>query len=101
MPGSRLADLAQSAEELDARLSRLESGTAVDAVEGRGGFVIASEDLAFMRLREVVYHHVDLAAGYSFEDVDGDLLARFISGRRAAAVDVEARARPPAEHGGG
>ena len=32
-----------------------------------------------MRLREVVYHHFDLAAGYSFEDVDGELLARFIS----------------------
>jgi len=77
--GEQLADLTQSAEQLDARLSRLESGTAVDAVEGRGGFVIPSEDLPFMRLREVVYHHVDLAAGYSFEDVDGDLLARFIS----------------------
>ena len=77
--GEQLADLAQSAEQLDARLSRLESGTAVDAVEGRGGFVIPSEDLPFMRLREVVYHHVDLVAGYSFEDVDGDLLARFIS----------------------
>jgi maleylpyruvate isomerase len=40
---------------------------------------ISSADLAFMRLREVVFHHVDLDAGYSFDDVDGELLTRFIS----------------------
>jgi maleylpyruvate isomerase len=77
--GEQLADLRQSAERLADRLPLLEGGTAVEAVEGRGGFVIPSEDLPFMRLREVVYHHVDLAAGYSFEQVSGELLTRFIA----------------------
>jgi maleylpyruvate isomerase len=31
-----------------------------------------------MRLREVVYHHVDLDAGFTFGDIDPDLQARFI-----------------------
>ena len=74
----QMADLSSTAAALAQRLPRLARGTATAEVEGRGGFVIASADLPFMRLREVVYHHADLAAGYSFSDVDGDLLARFI-----------------------
>ena len=74
----QVADLSSTAAALAQRLPLLARGTATAEVEGRGGFVIASADLPFMRLREVVYHHADLAAGYSFSDVDGDLLARFI-----------------------
>jgi maleylpyruvate isomerase len=74
-----LADLTSSARELAGRLPSLAQGLVVPEVEGRGGVTIASADLAFMRLREVVFHHVDLDAGYSFDDVDGELLARFIA----------------------
>lgn len=75
----QLDDLTSSAQALAGRLPKLADGFAVAEVEGRGGVTIASADLAFMRLREVVFHHVDLDAGYSFDDVDGELLARFIS----------------------
>ncbi len=34
--------------------------------------------LPFMRLREVVYHHVDLDAGFGFEDVEPDLTRLFL-----------------------
>ena len=35
---------------------------------------IPARHLPFMRLREVVYHHVDLDAGFGFRDVEPDLL---------------------------
>jgi maleylpyruvate isomerase len=75
---TQLADLTATAADLGRELPRLVDGVAVPQVEGRGGFVVPSEGLPFMRLREVVLHHVDLDAGYGFADVDGDLLVRLI-----------------------
>jgi maleylpyruvate isomerase len=75
---AQLADLRATAADLGRELPRLVDGVAVPQVEGRGGFVVPSEGLPFMRLREVVLHHVDLDAGYGFADVDGDLLVRLI-----------------------
>jgi maleylpyruvate isomerase len=75
---AQLADLTSTARDLERQLPRLVDGVAVPEVEGRGGFVVASEGLPFMRLRELVFHHVDLDAGYGFADVDGDLLVRLI-----------------------
>ena len=39
---------------------------------------IPARHLPFMRLREVVYHHVDLDAGFGFADVDAALLVVFL-----------------------
>ena len=39
---------------------------------------IPARHLPFMRLREVVYHHVDLDAGFGFADVDAPLLVVFL-----------------------
>jgi maleylpyruvate isomerase len=75
---AQLADLTATAADLERQLPRLVDGLAVPEVEGRGGFIVPSEGLPFMRLREVVFHHVDLDAGYGFADVDGDLLVRLI-----------------------
>jgi maleylpyruvate isomerase len=75
----QLRDLTSSAQELADRLPSLAHGIVVPEVEGRGGVTMVAADLPFMRLREVVFHHVDLDAGYSFDDVDGELLARFIA----------------------
>ena len=75
---AQLADLTATAADLERQLPRLVDGVAVAEVEGRGGFIVPSEGLPFMRLREVVFHHVDLDAGYGFADVDGDLLVRLI-----------------------
>ncbi len=44
-----------------------------------GGPQVRIGNLASMRLREVVYHHVDLAAGFGFADVEPDLLQRFLT----------------------
>jgi maleylpyruvate isomerase len=72
------ADLADTAAALAPRLEALSGPLAVDEVELRGGYLVASTLLPFTRLREVVYHHVDLDAGFGFADVDGDLLCRFV-----------------------
>lgn len=75
---AQLDDLSTTARDLARQLPRLVDGVAVAEVEGRGGFVVASEGLPFLRLRELVFHHVDLDAGHGFADVDGDLLVRLI-----------------------
>lgn len=43
-----------------------------------GGPGVPAERVRYMRLRELVYHHVDLDAGFSFDDVDGRLVALFL-----------------------
>lgn len=72
------ADLAATAADLEPRLRALGGALAAEQVEMRGGFRVASLQLPFLRLRELVYHHVDLDAGFGFGDVDGELLRRFV-----------------------
>ena len=43
-----------------------------------GGPTFRGGMLPFMRLREVVYHHVDLDLGFDFDDVEPDLQVTFI-----------------------
>lgn len=43
-----------------------------------GGPTFRGGMLPFMRLREVVYHHVDLDLGFDFDDLEGDLQVLFI-----------------------
>lgn len=43
-----------------------------------GGPTFKGGMLPFMRLREVVYHHVDLDLGFDFDDLDGELQVLFI-----------------------
>jgi maleylpyruvate isomerase len=59
-------------------LAALQGDLGAAEVEMRGGLKVSALRLPFIRLREVVYHHVDLDAGFTFADVDDDLLARFI-----------------------
>jgi maleylpyruvate isomerase len=72
------ADVAATADELEPRLRALGGPLAAERVEMRGGFAVSSLQLPFLRLRELVYHHVDLDAGFGFGDVDADLLRRFV-----------------------
>ncbi|HKX68323.1 MAG TPA: maleylpyruvate isomerase family mycothiol-dependent enzyme [Intrasporangium sp.] len=51
-------------------------GTTVERVPG--GQLIAAERVPFMRLREVVWHHVDLDAGYGFADTPDELVHLFL-----------------------
>ena len=47
-----------------------------------GGFPIPVGMVPFMRLREVVYHHVDLDAGYTFASAPAEVVALFLARRR-------------------
>lgn len=74
----QLADLRDTASALAEDFPRLGGDLATSQVEMRGGFVVASASLPFLRLRELVLHHVDLDAGYSLADVDGPVLVRLL-----------------------
>lgn len=67
--GARVADALARLDGIgaDVRVDRLPGGPQFRAV-----------DLPRMRLREVVYHHVDLDAGFGFEDVEPELVATFL-----------------------
>ena len=71
-------DLVDTAESLAARLEELSGPLTTDRVQMRGGLEVEARSLPFLRLREVVFHHVDLDAGFTFEDVDEDLVRRFL-----------------------
>ena len=76
--GAFADDLSKTAESLARRLDELSGPLAVDTVTMRGGMEVSSLELPFLRLRELVYHHVDLDDGFTFADVEPPLLARFI-----------------------
>lgn len=77
-PGELAQDLVSSAEALAPQLAALSGPLSTERVEMRGGLEVDARTLPFLRLRELVFHHVDLDAGFIFEDVDDDLLRRFI-----------------------
>jgi maleylpyruvate isomerase len=43
-----------------------------------GMFLVRAGRIPFMRLREVAYHHVDLDAGFTFDDIEPELQRRFL-----------------------
>lgn len=73
-----LADLHRTSERVAERLRALDGPLVSDEVEMRDGVVAPAARLPFLRLREVVFHHADLDAGFTLEQVDGELLASFI-----------------------
>lgn len=74
----QLADLEASAGRWRDAAATLGDEHADVRVETRGGSTAQAGYLPFMRLREVVFHHVDLEAGFSFGDLDGELLTAFL-----------------------
>ena len=87
-------DVRVTAERLAPEIARIGPEHADLTVERTpGGVRIPVERVPFMRLRELVYHHVDLDAGYTFDQVDPDLLALFLDdtvGRLGADADAPA-----------
>jgi maleylpyruvate isomerase len=72
-------DIRDSAARLADRLEALRPEHAEVRVERTpGGFPIAVGMVPFMRLREVVFHHVDLDAGYSFSNAPAEVVALFL-----------------------
>ncbi len=74
-----LADLEVTSEDALAALRRLGPEHADTLAERTpGGRTFRAAAFPYMRLREVVYHHVDLDAGFAFVDVEAELLAMFL-----------------------
>ena len=72
-------DIRDSAARLAERLQALRPEHAEVRVERTpGGFPIEVRMVPFMRLREVVYHHVDLDAGYTFGNAPAEVVALFL-----------------------
>jgi maleylpyruvate isomerase len=76
---SLVADVQESAAVLAPLLARL-GPEQVGRIAERtpGGRSIAAQDVRYLRLRELVYHHVDLNAGFTFEHLSPELLALFL-----------------------
>ena len=76
--GAFLDDLAGTAAALEPHLAALAGPLAVTEVEMRGGLMVPPLVLPRLRLREVVFHHVDLADGFTFGDVEPELVLGFV-----------------------
>ena len=75
----QVGDLRDSAARLGERLSALRPEHADVRVERTpGGFPVPVGMVPFMRLREVVYHHVDLDAGFTFATAPDEVVALFL-----------------------
>lgn len=87
-----VTDVARSAAALAEALPRLgvEHG-AIRLERVPGVYLMHAARIPFVRLREVVYHHVDLDAGFTFDDVEPWLLSLFLH-------DEDARLDEPARH---
>ena len=72
-------DVRASADRVDPLLTRLGPEHEAIMLERTPGVPFAPAGrLPFVRLREVVYHHVDLDSGFGFEDVEPDLALIFL-----------------------
>lgn len=76
--GEQLTDLRETAASLAEAFPLLLGDLPAPEVEMRGGYRVGSATLPFLRLRELVLHHVDLDAGYTLAEVDGPVLVRLL-----------------------
>lgn len=73
-----LTDLTESAERFASAAPGLAGPPEHAEVEMRTGRRVLGEQLPTLRLLEVVFHHVDLNAGYTFADADPGFVRRAI-----------------------
>jgi maleylpyruvate isomerase len=73
-----LSDLADSSARVNALLDEVTGDLACPVVELRGGLPTPATELPFLRLREVVFHHADLEAGFGFDVVEPELVRAFL-----------------------
>jgi maleylpyruvate isomerase len=89
-------DIRESAARLGERLAALRPAHAEVRVERTpGGFPVPVGMVPFMRLREVVYHHVDLDAGYTFASAPPEVVSLFL---RDAVNRLAKDDAPPSLH---
>jgi maleylpyruvate isomerase len=87
-----LTDLRESAERFAAAAPGLSGPPEQTEVEMRTGRRVLGGQLPTLRLLEVVFHHVDLNAGYSFADADPGFVRRSIAN---AVRRMSAAGQPP------
>ncbi len=86
-----LSDLEDSAARFAAAAVGLAGAPEEVEVEMRGGRKVLGGQLPTLRLMEVVVHHVDLDAGYTFADADAGFVERAVGnsvGRMRAKADA-------------
>jgi len=74
-PAAELVDdVERTARALTEQLARLGPEQAEVRLERTPGqFLVKGKNIPFMRLRELVFHHVDLLGGFGFGDVEPEL----------------------------
>lgn len=89
------ADVRDTAAELSPVLAQVHPHALKDVTFERtpGGERVFASRLPFMRLREVVIHHVDLDSGFDFGDIPDDVAQLFL---RDAAKRLDATEGAPA-----
>jgi maleylpyruvate isomerase len=70
----QVADLEASAARFAAAAAGLTEELSETPLVARNNTKVQAGYLPFMRMREVVMHHIDLDAGFSFRDVDDEVL---------------------------
>jgi maleylpyruvate isomerase len=75
-PAEQLKDLRDSAERFAAAWAELPPAAWAAQVTVRSGRVIAAAEIPWLRLVEVLLHHVDLDTGYRCADLPADFAAR-------------------------
>jgi maleylpyruvate isomerase len=94
------ADVESSAARLDAELRQVpEDALDLEVPSGRGP-TIRVGNVPWVRLREVVYHHVDLDAGYGFADAPQEVLVAGLRECVPRLADVPTPLAVTAELGG-
>jgi maleylpyruvate isomerase len=88
-----ITDLTESAARFASAASGLAGPPERSEVEMRGGRTVLGGQLPTLRLLEVVIHHVDLDAGYTFADADPGFVRRAIAN---AVRRMETRDQVPA-----
>jgi maleylpyruvate isomerase len=73
-PADIEADIESSAERLLALLADVPADRLDVTVPTGRGFDLTVQEVPWMRLREVTYHHVDLGAGFTFADAPDTVL---------------------------
>lgn len=83
-------DVASSAALLAGALPRLGPEHADQPLERTPGEIRGTAaEIPLMRLREVVFHHVDLDAGFGFDDIEADLVHLFLEQEVQRVRDAE------------
>ncbi|HKG50720.1 MAG TPA: maleylpyruvate isomerase family mycothiol-dependent enzyme [Actinomycetales bacterium] len=100
-PARELADdVESSAERLAAKLAQVpDDALDLEVPSGRGP-TIRVGNVPWVRLREVVYHHVDLGAGYGFADAPQEVLVTGLRECVPRLMDVRTPLEVTAELGG-